>query len=32
VLCDQLYDIIIASIYNRIEIAKNIQHIDFRHA
>ncbi len=30
VLRDQLYDLIINSLYNRIEIAKNIQRIDFR--
>lgn len=29
-LKDKLYDIIIDSIYNRIELAKNIQRIDFR--
>lgn len=31
VLKDKLYDRIIDSIYNRIEISKNIQKIDFRH-
>ncbi|MBI9069761.1 MAG: GNAT family N-acetyltransferase [Salinivirgaceae bacterium] len=30
-LKDKLYDLIIESIYNRIEIAKNVQKIDFRH-